>query len=55
MKKKNRRRLILIILAITFSAMPLLRKMLVVLPCLMNLVIDFDDFNYKLTYGGLNK
>lgn len=55
MKKKYRRRLAIFILAISFSAVPFQWKMLVVLPCLTNLVIDFDDFDYKLTYGGSSK
>lgn len=55
MKRKYRRRLAIFILAVTFSAMPLLWKLLVVLPCLINLIIEFDNFDYNLTYGGANK
>lgn len=55
MKKKYRRRLALLILAVTFSAISPIWKLLIVLPCLINLVIEFDDFNYNWKYGGENK
>lgn len=51
MSRKYRRRLAIFILAVTFSAMPPLWKLLIVLPNLINLVIEFDEFDYEWTYG----
>ena len=44
MKKRTRRIIALIILAVLFSSLEILMKMLIVIPALQLLLIDFDEF-----------
>lgn len=55
MKRKYRRRLAIFILTVMLSAMSPLWKLLVVLQCVVNLVIKFDEFDYMWTHGGARK
>lgn len=50
MSRKYRKRQALMILVVTFSAMPSLWKLLIVLPNLINLVIEYYEFDYEWTY-----
>lgn len=45
MSKKTRRIIALIILVVLFSSLEALVKMLIVIPALQLLLIDFDEFN----------
>lgn len=55
MKKKYRRLLVLVVAASLFSDIPYLAKMLIILPIIMALVIDYDDFNMNFVEKGMNK
>lgn len=45
MRKRTRRTIALIILVVLFSSLEALMKMLVVIPAIQLLLIDFDEFN----------
>ena len=51
MKKKNRRRLALLILIITFTAMPASYKLLCIAPMAVCLFIDWDEFYFEQGKG----
>ncbi len=44
MRKRTRRTIALIILAVLFSGLETLMKMLIVIPAIQLLLIDFDEF-----------
>lgn len=52
MKKKNRRIMALIIVAVMFSALPIIAKLILISPLYVQLVMDWDNFSLNLMKEG---
>lgn len=50
--KKIRRILVVTVLCAATSSLPFQAKLMLIGPCLAALVLQYDDYAYKYTYGG---
>lgn len=49
---KNRRITVLFIIFVIGAAVSPLVKLLIIAPCLVNLFMQYDEYDYKLSFGG---
>lgn len=49
---KNRRITVLFIIFMIGAAVSPLIKLLVIAPCIVNLFMQYDEYDYKLSFGG---
>lgn len=52
---KNRRITVLFIIFMIGAAVSPLIKLLIIAPCLVNLFMEYDEYDYKLSFGGGTK
>lgn len=49
---KNRRITVLFIIFMIGAAVSPLVKLLIIAPCIVNLFMQYDEYDYKLNFGG---
>ncbi|MFB8724263.1 hypothetical protein [Enterococcus casseliflavus] len=49
---KNRRITLLVTIFMSGAAVSPLVKLLIIAPCLVNLFMQYDEYDYKLNFGG---